>query len=204
LLHRESHPLIAYCLLCPRSNSKTRLAAALTHKVSTLSDLWCLASWKSIADPVQPESERRSPDNFDLFDDRPPGSLGGAGQPGQQHEGFDMSGYDMGWPIPLDMAGAPVYQTPDFNARASHTPSMNQVFDPLIPSNMGVQQHQWNAGNHFHPGDPSANNFSLFNSTGFPNPDSSTGHAQQRQFSSAAGNNQRYIHQFGTQEAGGG
>ena len=206
LFHHEPRPLLAYYLLCSRRNSKIRLVTALTHKVSTDSVLWCLASWESIADPVQPGSEPQSSDDLDdLFDDQPLGSLGGAAPPGQQHGGFGTTGFDIGWSIPLDMAGAPVYPTPDFNSGASHTPSMNQGFNSLVPSHTGAQRHQWNVGNHFPPGDPSVNNFgapTLFNSTGFPNPDGSTGHAQQRQFSSAAGNNKRNISPFGTQVAG--
>jgi len=107
-----------------------------------------------------------------------------------------MPDYDIGWSM---SPGGNVYPSPDFNLGALHTPSMNQGFNSLITSHTGAQQHLWNTGNHFHPEAPSS-----FNSTGFPNPDGSTGHAQQRQFSSTAGNNQGNIPPFGTQGAGGG
>ena len=117
-----------------------------------------------------------------------PGGLGGAPSPG-----FDMFDFNHCWPLASNMAGQPANNSPEINFGGSQPPSMDQGFNPLIPSHSVAQQHQWNPGNHFPPSNPSLNNFGspiVFDPTAFSNAVNVAGLGQQNHFSGATANNQ--------------
>ena len=104
-----------------------------------------------------------------------------------------MLNFNHGWPLGSNMTRQSAYNSPGINFGASQPPSMNQGFNPLIPSHSVAQPDQWDPGNHFPPSDPSLNNFGLpkvFDSTAFSNVANVAGLGQQNQFSCATANNQ--------------
>jgi len=104
-----------------------------------------------------------------------------------------MAGFNSNWSLAPDIAGRPVHQSPELGFGASHTPSMNQGFNPSNFSLPVAQNHLW----------PSLDPFGaapLFNSTGYPSTATFTGLGQQKQ---AAGNNQSTVPSYGARVAGG-
>ena len=104
------------------------------------------------------------------------------------------------------MGGPLAHQPQGFDFGSTTTPVIDQGFNPPIITHIPVQQQQWNAVPRVPTSDHPQKNFGaslLFNPMGSTDSAGVMDFVQQGYLSSAAGNNQRVVPSFGTEEVGG-
>jgi len=168
-----------------------------TDRPDSQGEVWLrsvvLASWKTLADPVQASPGHRSASDLDdLFDEPNLGGSGDDGRPGQPHEGLSLSGLTPAQRLSPNVA----YLFPNFSFDDPMSMStLNQERNPS--SHTTALSHPWD----FATSNDLLDNLGqapLFSTTGYGDPASLTGLMPQNPFSSA-GHSQSDDFQFGDQ-----